>query len=38
MAPAAPLTSPWNSGPRGSSEGVSDSHRNTMATAVPVNV
>ena len=38
MAPAAPLTIPWNSGPRGSSDGVIDSRRNSMPTAVPVKV
>ena len=38
MAPAAPLTMPWNSGPRGSSDGVNDSQMNTRPRAVPVNV
>jgi hypothetical protein len=38
VAPDAPLTRPWNSGPRGSSDGVIDNHRNTKPTAVPVNV
>ena len=38
MAPAAPLTRPWNSGPRGSSDGVSDSQRKIRPTAVPVKV
>src|SRR5262245_65551848 len=30
-APAAPLTRPWKIGPRGSNDGVKDSHRNTKA-------
>ena len=38
MAPAEPLTRPWNSGPRGSSDGVIESHRKTRPTAVPVKV
>ena len=38
MAPAAPLTRPWNNGPRGSSDGVSDRQRKTRPTAVPVKV
>ena len=38
IAPAAPLTIPWNSGPRGNSDGVIDSHRKTIPTAVPVKV
>ena len=29
---------PWKSGPRGSSDGVNDNHRNTSARTVPVNV
>jgi hypothetical protein len=36
MAPAAPLTMPWKSGPRGNSDGVSESQMNTRPTAVPV--
>ena len=38
MAPEPPLTSAWNSGPRGSNEGVMDSQRKTRPTAVPVKV
>ncbi len=38
IAPPAPLTRPWNRGPRGSSDGVIEAHRNNSPTAVPKNV
>ena len=38
MAPEHPLTSPWNSAPRGSRDGVIENHTKIRPTAVPVKV
>ena len=38
MAPETPLTSPWNTALRGSSDGVMENHMKTRPTAVPVKV
>ena len=38
MAPEQPLTTPWNNGPRGSSDGVRENQMKIRPTVVPVNV